>query len=188
MRIENQDVIRIGAGEFSTAWRVVDSDIVYILSRTDDENNQYVKDIYVHSSGKHIPEYETVELERYIPRVGYRNVFKTRYYHKLTASNKEAWNQAIILRNTLDRVKRENNAWRNPDNAYTLLYDVIAMLRKESSVPESLIEALDRLYSWATAYGSNFYIEFQTRNLKVDNNGDLILLDVIFFERSRSRY
>lgn len=186
MRIENQEVEKIGQGEFSTAYRVIDSDIVYILSRTDDENNQYVKDIYVHSTGKHIPEYETIELERYFSRIGYRNVYKTRFYHPLTAKNKEAWKHYKTIKATWDKIRYAT--YKTPDDWYQYMYDLISELRDSESVPESLVNALDRLYSWATAYGSNFMLEFSPRNLKIDNNGDLILLDILFFERSKTRY
>lgn len=180
MRINNQEVVKIGQGQFTSAYRVPDSDVVYLLSKVNNTTNDYVKEIYTHIQHPHIPVMETLYREVYFSRMGYRNIYKTRYYNPLTAQSTTAWAHYKTLKNTWERIR--TSKYKKPDNWYQYMGDFIDTLRDEQSVPNSIIDALDLLYSWVTAYGSNFLLEFSPRNLKVDDHGNLILLDIIFFQ------
>ncbi len=179
LQINGHTMTRIGTGEFARVYRSVENpDIVYILTDEDDS----IKEIYSHVESVHVPYMHMRDQVFY--RGKWYNVFESRYYNKLTKEHTKAWEIAKILRATWNRILDENRyRLSNKDNWYMLAYDFIDALREDDRIPESIIEALDNLYTWCTAYGSNFLFEFPTRNLKINDNGDLILLDIVFFRR-----
>jgi hypothetical protein len=188
MQYNGMNLIKIGKGEFSTVFVAENTDRVFIFTKTSNDDNKYGKDIYCHMDSVHTPAMKTVDLETYIPHMGYCNVYESKLYAKLTANNKDAWRIAKILRQTWESVYRANiRKLQHHDRWYEVCYDYIDTLRDNSNIPESIIHALDCIYSWATAYGPNFLFEFPTRNLKVDQDGNLILLDIVFFRSPKRR-
>ena len=101
-------------------------------------------------------------------------------YGDLKASHKIAWSQYKQLKNawesipfTLERGYYKNNR-------------IIDSLR--DIVSGELIEALETINDSCSNYGDYYLFEFPKRNLKVDSDGNLILLDVIFNPRALNSY
>lgn len=185
MMIHNHNVTKIGQGEFSIAYRSTDDpSVVFLLTPYDmhEHANQHTKEIYSHSDSEHIPYMSTCED---VSICGRDYVcYETRFTDKLMAKHKEAWRIAKTLQKTWDSFSGEISIriFRNQyDRLYEVAYNFIDTLREEESVPESIINALESIYSWGTNFGSNFLFEFPVRNLAVSEDGTLILRDIIFF-------
>lgn len=112
------------------------------------------------------------------------NVYRERYYHKLTAKHREAWKAYKALRLIAEAAWSSNGRvrkLRNPSAAAAeVRAEIIERAEEHEDVPTELVEAL-RLLSDATEnYGNSWCFEFRPANLKVDDVGRLILLDVIY--------
>lgn len=59
-------------------------------------------------------------------------------------------------------------------------YDVVMPKLLKMENKSSVLTDLDNLLSSCSNYHANFSLEFPRRNLKVDTDGNLILLDVVF--------
>ena len=196
MRINDQEVKRIGRGEFSAAYRVVDSDIVYIATVTNDDSaNDNTKEIYSHIDSKHVPYMSTVDTEVYMRGYGYVNLYESRYYMPLTAQHMQAWKEYKILSSAWEKISRENMhlIMKAEHGEYGMRHAVcelfIRYLEDNDLVSSELIRALDLIHTWASAYGSGFLFEFPKQNLRVDSEGNLILLDIVFFRKpERNRW
>jgi hypothetical protein len=184
MRINNQDVTLIGKGQFSRAYKAIDSDQVYILTKTNDDSaNDNTKEIYTHIESPHVPYMNTIDTEVYVPRIGYCNLYESRFYGKLTAANTAAWRDYQALRKAWNHTMKESYALlRTVDMWHAVCENFIRYLEEHAIVSDEIIRALDLIHTWSSAYGSSFLFEFSPRNLKVDSNGNLILLDIVFFK------
>ena len=187
MRFNNQSATKIGKGAFSTAYRVDGTDQVFILTKLDSDSNKYIKEIYTHIKKKHVPYMRTIGIEVYMPRVGYVNVYESRYYAPLTAKNKQAWSDYKVLNRAWDQVYYDNvNLVMNSRgdeyiDRHVVVAEFIERLTINQSVSQDIIDALDSIYTWATAFSTGFLFEFPKHNLRVDQDGNLILLDIVFF-------
>lgn len=185
MMIHNHNVIKIGQGEFSIAYRSKDDpSVVFLLTPYDmhENANQYTKEIYSHIESEHIPYMSTCN-DVYM-RGQYYTCYETRFTDKLMAKHKEAWRIAKTLQKTWDSFRGEISIRlfrKDYDKLYEVAYNFIDKLREEESVPESVISALENIYTWACAFGSNFLFEFPARNLAVSEDGTLVLRDIVFF-------
>jgi hypothetical protein len=189
MKFNNMPASQIGKGKFSTAYRVDNTDIVYILTKTqNDTANDNTKEIYTHIESIHVPYMSTVDTEVYMPRIGFCNVYESRYYAPLTAASKIAWRDYNALKKAWNHIFDESRELlhRN-DMLYAICGNFIAYLEKNQIVSAELIRALELIESWSSAFGPNFLFEFSPRNLKVDSHGNLILLDIVFFSEFKSR-
>ena len=167
-----QTVKLIGKGLFSKAYLTESNDVI-IVTFTDLKNVDYTKEgISEFANGLNVPQ---------IQRLGYTRdlksqVYKMPYYKKLTKKDyPTAWNQAKILQMELNNAGNicgynDNDKWL--DSLY-------------GKIDESIIESLREINYALGNYDSESYcFEFPIRNLKVDFDGNLILLDVIFNKKS----
>lgn len=170
------EVEQIGRGRFCTAYRDISSTDVYLVVK--EEIGDYSKRILGDCSGPYFPKLE------YLGPYSSCEVFKTTYYRKLTAKSKQAWKEFRACQ------KARDEAWSQTLNQYrqqsvsqlgqVCIGKTLDILRDAGSVSEELLEALEELASAAGNYGSGYTFEFAARNLAVDENDHLILLDPVF--------
>jgi hypothetical protein len=105
-----------------------------------------------------------------VDRIGWLNdeipVYKMPFYPPLTAAWEEAWTQLKFL-----------NSFEPADKS--LLYENAELASKWPK----LAEAMDTIIHTAWDYGQYadpWFLEFPKRNLRVDKDGNLVLLDVLF--------
>lgn len=82
--------------------------------------------------------------------------------------------------------KKLNRAWlkfRNDNRSdfyHEVCFNFIRMLEKRKDIPKGIIDALDRIYTWAISYDESFLFEFPVWNLGVKDDV-LVLRDVLYF-------
>jgi len=127
-----------------------------------------------------------------IERMGFtedETVYRMPFYHKLTkARAPEAWREYMEIKRCLDE---QVSHGRNLFQGYERTYAAVQCLKDgpTPSWPSSLVtarvseltlEALESLRDTAADYGSNYWMEISPRNLAVDDDGNLVLLDILF--------
>lgn len=173
-RITGHNVKKLGAGAFSTAFRSLDNDtVVFIVSPYDDQ----AKDILSHIDNKYVPFMSSVDYFTY--RGNDYTIWQTTYSTCPKKSDGLAYTQWQTLSKLWDSL--DTRFYRlDKDMWYSVVGDYIDMLR-ETDLDEELIDAMDMIYSWATAFGPNFKLEFPRCNLGVTADGTLQLRDIVFF-------
>lgn len=161
----------IGKGSFSKAYLVQDK--VYIINYNDDPSKECLA-MFCQGYSKHIP---------VIEYLGHTNkgkqVFSMPYYKKLTTKHKTAWAQGKEIRQYLVR------APYNPSLKKPWLYHEWILKNLEAlNVPIELKEAISTIVENAKNYGDDCLLEANKANLGVDNDGNLILRDILCFESS----
>lgn len=178
MLYNNENVTRIGAGQFAVAYRSDENpDNVYLFVKDTELARECVMQVSRQNedSNPHLP------LMTIVEQAEKTNVYLTRYSDKLTKKKyPQAWEIAKRL-----RLHKENSRWQTPSNWHILCADIIEKARNDSAIPDSIVEALEHIESWASAYGSDYMFEFPARNLGVDSNGNLVLRDILFFASER---
>jgi hypothetical protein len=172
----------LGKGEFVTAWLNDVTKDVYLVG------NDMTKDCIANwgqADNPHIPVLAIVDqLENG------RYVYKTRYYDKLTASNKVAWGQFRALEELLAAAfsnVRAHVGWLNfnpRQHGFDVCQELCNLAYNDSRILPSIAEALQHMQDAVSNAGSDVLPEFSRQNLGVDESGNLVLLDV-FFNYSR---
>lgn len=159
----------LGAGEFARCYRK--DNTVYSFVSSHKKEVDYSKQAIAGINTKNIfiPDIENLGI---LGNIGIM-VYKMAFYQDLKPENKTAWSQFKTLQKACENINV---------NDYKFGYDrnnlIIDSVREV--LPVELIEALENINSACSNYSQNYYFEFQQRNLKVDEQGNLILLDVIF--------
>jgi hypothetical protein len=168
-------VEKLGSGRFTTAWQVVGPkvkgqyDKVYLQVKKRDNS----KEIMAHMQGNiHIPTLERVDF------IGDDTLYVTQYYHPLKAQHKEAWKQYKILKNLIEK-EWYSCVTRGANRIYKTNEGFACAAACNSDLPTTLQNAIYELSDWCNAY-EGYLIEIAVRNLAVDDNGTLILLDPCF--------
>lgn len=171
---------KIGKGLFAKVYEDP-KDFNYVIIVTNADDN--VKEIYAQlTSYRTNNSWEVKEPIKYIPfteilgnvdRTGER-VFRQKRYFKLdknSPANKLANWLILINKKFWKTISSEERI-----KTYNLVGKFMDFLRV-NNYPEDLYESLDYIQSWnQEEYGW----EFSKRNLAQDENGELVLLDVIF--------
>jgi hypothetical protein len=155
----------LGRGDFATCYKV--DEVVYSFVKQGERETDYSKEAAAEFAiGEHLPDIE---------KIGTFDdgtmLFKSKLYQPLTPEHKTAWKQFRIL----------ESAWKKcrvSESDYNFNYEIIQTLRGQ--IEPSIIESLESLVDACGNYGNSYKLEFARRNLKVDETGKLILLDVIF--------
>lgn len=169
------DARYLGRGAFATCYEA--DGFVYSFVKANDAHNHtdYSKEALSEwASGLNVPEFEKMGIME-----DGRALYKSPLYNPLTPKNKVAWNQFRIL----------ESAWKKTSYkkfGYEFNYTLIDSVR--DVLPIELIESLESINSACSNYGDSYYFEFPRRNLKIDSNGNLILLDVIFNSHATKGY
>jgi hypothetical protein len=166
----------IGRGAFATCYR--DNDTVYSFIKTNGDNSDYSKEaIALFANGKHIPQIE--KLGGNVDESGL--VFKMPFYNRLNNTNPEAWRQA----RTLIRIWKRMGYKQQGESGYEYNNRVIEFVRMEAienddSTLDEIADDLESIKNACSNYDDTYVFEFAVRNMKVNDDGTLILLDVIF--------
>jgi len=175
---ESIHVEQIGKGRFSEAWK--NGTHVYVITRERSWGVDYSKRVLteLETENPHIPKVELIgELDS-----DRSDVFRMPLYKPLTAKEKEAWKQFKELARL--REQAWDNAFRtgqrfNAYNAVNMCEDFASLVEESEAFPEELKEAV-RMLADACRERSTWVMEIAKRNLCVDEEGRLILLDCMF--------
>ncbi len=173
----------IGKGRFSEAWK--NGANVYVITREREWGTDYSKEMLyrLDSDNPHIPKVEMIgELSRCRS-----NVYKMPLYQALEAKHKEAWQQFKELAKLREQAWKEvfidGREWNKLFNYHLgimMCQRFCDLVQTSVIVPETLKEALEELTNEISNYGDSWVFEFAKRNLVVDKNGNLVLLDCLF--------
>ena len=113
-----------------------------------------------------------------------REVYSMPYYRPLRASFKEAWAQFRELQRANEEARAEalsGRDWQNrPKRLANEGHVANALTIEKAQVPAELTAALEEINSAISNYGAGCTFEFAQRNLAVDSDGRLVLLDIAF--------
>lgn len=184
------EVERIGKGRFTVAYLETSTsrELASVFLVVNEDAGDYSKHILSNCDGPYIPQLE---------RLGYvqagHTVWQTRYYRRPRATDTLAWKQfraiAKCREDAWTEVMRSTDTRKRP--YYTLGADVMQLtidkLKAEYAFSGALTDALEQIAGESANYGSSYVFEFAARNLGVDNDGGLILLDPVFDLESMER-
>jgi len=165
----------LGRGSFSICFE--SGGMVYSFVKHGIKETDYSKEIiseWVNKENPHIPEIQKIgnmESDNGI-------IYQCPLYKPLTSKNRIAWSQFKIVESIWNELRFSFSHRTTP--AYIQNQNIIESVKNNASIPKSLIEALQDINDSAMNYGNHYYFEFAKRNLCVDEDGNLILLDVIF--------
>jgi hypothetical protein len=191
LTIDGREPIKVewlGRGRFSEAWGNCEN--AYVITREREWGTDSAKELMeslLDLNNPHIPKVEHVGY------LGDSKVFRMPLYQPLTAKNKEAWGQFKELR------RNKEDAWNNFWPSYgrhDAAMETMRYVVDSSSVPLELREGLQAIVDASYSYMDLPMLEFSKKNLTVDAEGRLILLDVIFdikvndsfYDARRKRY
>lgn len=179
-RLIDGKVNKLGHGAYSIAYRsLTNPNDVYICSQCNDP----AKEVTNFVDSVHIPKYDTIHDFDYAGEA--YCIHKTQYSHKVAG---EALKQYDILEHVwftngffddvITLIRRNDY-----DGLYTIFADFVEFLQQHTDLglEESIIDALSTLYTWATAYGPNFTFDLHPANVAMDDQGNLILRDVLHY-------
>lgn len=170
---EIKDVVYLGKGSFATCY--TDGESVYSFVRNDGRHKDYSKEgiaLWCNKENPYIPDFEKfgeTDDEKSM-------MFKSPLYGQLTAKNKQAYSEYKLL-NSIRLSWIEIKKCHSP---YCQNEMLISKFEETGKFSPILIEALRDINSSLTNHGDQYMMEFPKNNLKVDKNGHLILLDIIF--------
>lgn len=181
------EVEQIGKGRFVAAFRSVDCpSTVYLLVNQSD--GDYSKEILGQLQDRpYIPRLKHLgDLERSgrFGRSDSVEVYETVFYRRLNASFKDAWRAYKQMRDAREAAftakfyNRDNRA--SYFNGAAIMDDTLDRLAALPDFPADLLATLRDIADEASNYGASYTFEFIPRNLAVDADGGLILLDPVF--------
>jgi len=172
---ESHDAEFLGRGSFATCYRI--GNRVYSFVKNGDKNNDYSKEaIAEFASGLHVPDIRSEgdsQDEKH-------KIYSMPFYSRLMKESPFAWQQAKKLQVIWKRIL-SSSAWQGSKNTWGYEYNnkIIDAARIEG-LPESIIESLESIGNACANYGDKYFFEFSNRNLKIDAQGNLIFLDIVF--------
>jgi len=165
----------LGAGAFAKCYLAQDG-FVYSIVKNGQKESDYSKQAvgeWADSDNLHIPEIEFLGEDDNNCLI-YKAVY---YQNKLTAAHSSAWAEY----KTLKRIWMDNI---NFDRLGFVQNNKIIDLARAAGVKESICDALQSISDSCRNYGDFYFLEFRTCNLKVNDAGELILLDAIFNKKA----
>jgi hypothetical protein len=147
------EVEKLGQGMFTKAYKVLSE--VYLLTCDP------MKEIYTIITGTHLPVTEKIGYQ------GEKEVYRSVLYQPLTKEHTAAWGHFRELKRLLGDSRGTYVRYVEEDKIESL------------SIPNQMKHDLINLFNWALNYDYNSFFEVSPRNLKVDSDGNLILLDVV---------
>lgn len=187
LTLDNGDTVsveRLGKGMFHTCYLDPSAKLVYSVTIERDAGTDYSKEVLAEcDENPHIP---------LVERLGYvdgsdRRVYRMPLHQPMRAKrHPKAWGLLKRL------IQARDDAWTaicdeqviprkmRHDDVGSLVNQRVCELMDAPGVPQSLKDALYELQNAACNYGSAYVFEFSKRNVMVDDDGTLILLDVLF--------
>lgn len=181
-------VKKIGQGDACTAYLGQDG-FVYLLCNIDYDPSKEAISMFC-SEMPHIPKFEKMwGFEKILKRHGKytpHEVYKSPFYYDLPKGSE------------VKRLVRKLNKFQNdsiglflkeystfhPNNFTYRLEGILEAFRKDGGVPETIIEAVQEIGYAGMNYNSFVNMEFSPRNVKVNEKGEIILLDILVPDRS----
>jgi hypothetical protein len=166
------EVQRLGAGRYTTAWRdVLNPEMVYLQVSEKDFSKEMLTFMQDY---KHIPQLEQLESFDNDSRL-----YRTKFYRKLTAKHTEAWETYKILATCIEQAKCDT-PFNSPPHVYNQLFD--DAVQDKVYLSNEIKETIHALVDWCQSYGE-YCIEICPKNLAVDDDGTLVLLDPCFDQK-----
>ncbi len=163
-------VKKIGDGFFTTAYREQGGKKrVFALSMPHVFDKQIAESTYDrHRSNPHLP-----AVQKY-GSTAVRTVYAMPYYHAplRESASLESWRDYRTLEDCFEEVYPHN------EPGYATNAATLACARKRN-VRTSVVEALKALNDTAENYSDQYEFEFHPKNLATDDDGNLVLLDVL---------
>ena len=106
------------------------------------------------------------------------SLYRMPLYYNLSKENSHAWSQAQIL----IKMFNKNIGMINGESAYDYNMRFIELVR--GKIDSAILDGIESIVTACTNYGLDYKLEFSKRNLKVDADGNLILLDIVFNMRA----
>ena len=176
MKIENVKMIkRLKRGHFSKVYLGEDGLIYHLVS---DNHCDYSKEAVAEwGQCEHSPKIERLD-DVYISRSGWHYAFRMPKYFPIKGENRK------ILRSLQFSWDKHYNNWTNWNlRQKKTAYEFVMYWFNELDsldIPESIKESIRCIYDSVLNYGDSFLLEFPFWNVKQDENGKLILLDIVF--------
>lgn len=169
---DTAELRKIGKGTFATVYEVVgkpDRVVAIVPDCKQEYSKELLARIWEDDNGSpHLP---------YVRRLGSlpdgEAYIMPRYEVPLRASHTAAWASFKVLRDCWQGLR-----WDDRQHGYYAMEKVLGC--SEHKLTPELHAALSTLRDYAADYGEDYAFEFAPRNLGVDKNGTLILLDVVF--------
>lgn len=170
----------IGKGMFAKVYRALDGDRrVYAFV-----TGCYMKEAISDVDHVHVP---AIMRHNDVSIYSETQVFSMPFYNKLTAKDKDAWETYKELKDACEQAKQEIiwpkiHSVRNVWSVYGMdaAQRTIDILREKGTVSTDILDALQIIWDNVSNYGQSCTFEFAPRNLAVDDEGNLILLDIAF--------
>lgn len=109
----------------------------------------------------------------------WRKIYSTIFYEPLKASHTVAWSQYKALKENLQEVDKWQQSW-NTNNSIDKCWQFIALIKEDQRIPTDMVNEIELHVEAICNYTSVPCIEISPRNLKVQENGELMLLDIFF--------
>lgn len=168
------DAEYIGKGQFCTCYHA-DGIVYSYLKKSDSPDGIDYSKIAVAEwteDNIHIPEFKIYgETESHY-------ILTSPLYDNLSPAYTRAWNQFKILQREYDIFLYAN--YKNYKFGYDLNRAFLNSLTGIVGLSDSIIDGLNSINDACTNYGNFYRFEFAKRNMKVNQDGTLILLDCIF--------
>ena len=164
---------------FATAYRSIDDpNIVFILTPDGDNAKEILAMCHDYA---HIPVMHNIG--EYTDRYGHEyTIWQTEYSETISKKHGDLFNiyKALVQ---IENKAKEGIIWYKFDwsYAYRVSEYIVDLAKEDSRIPESVAESLERISTWASAYGGNYMFEFKRSAIAVDSNGAIVLRDVVFF-------
>lgn len=160
----------LGKGRHAKAYRIGNGVLLYV-------RDCLMKEAIAGINHVHVPTIEYVDTHCEV------TVWKMPFYQPLASKYTEAWAQAKeLMRVTADAnalIQQRNRKIHHTD----LGYQMARYVCDTANIPELLRDALEEMIEKAKNYGEGVTFEFSRRNLGVDEQGRLILRDVLYDRR-----
>lgn len=165
---EKTPVIFLSRGAFTKAYRSNDKVYAYTIIG---KHTDYSKEaIATFCEGKHIPAIEVLgESNEY-------RVYQMPFYQKLEKKHAQAWSDFRKLLKIWEKLVYGATRYLH---GYELC-EAFEKAVRDSDLSDDLKGAVTDIMYAVSNYGDSYRVEICQRNLKVDKDGNLILLDIVF--------
>lgn len=166
----------LGKGMFHTCYVDRQNKQVYSITINRDGIEDYSKEIVTFcETNPHLP-----AIERF-DDMGDSRVYKMPLYYPIQAKqNPVAWSLLKQLIAAGEKAWLKSCKVNRDTIGYEVNQAVLDEIDADASFPQDLRDALRSLAERAMDYGQGYMFEFSKRNVMVDENSTLILLDVLF--------
>lgn len=173
MKIHNVKMVkRLKRGHFSKVYLGEDGLVYHLVS---DNHCDYSKEaIALFGNCEHSPRIERLD-DVYIPRSGWHYAFRMPKYFPVQGENRKVVKK---LKDSWESYYSMN--WRIEKTGYEMVMKWFENELEKLNVPEPIKESICCIYDSVLNYGESFLLEFPYWNVKQDNNGKIIFLDIVF--------